>query len=107
MKIEISREDNGIGICVLSRGTLKEVIPLNEALALIDQLSWIVGDMRYGAWLTKVQAEVNARAPVALTDLSDFCYRDAFEAHESPRETARHVLDDNGYGYFEDGEGFE
>lgn len=99
MKVEISREASGIGVRIPSRGMFKEIIPLNEALALIDQLSMITNDMRYEAWLKRVQAEVNAVVPVALSDMADFCYRDAFEAHESPRETARHVLDDNGYGY--------
>ncbi len=99
MKIEISREDDGIGVRVPSQGMWKELISLNEALALVDQLSGIANDMRYEAWLRKVQAEVNNFVPVTLNDLSEFCYRDAFDAHEGPRETARHVLDDNGYGY--------
>lgn len=99
MKIEVSREDNGVGIRVSSQGMWKEIIPLNEALALIDQLSRIVNDMRYETWLGRVQTEVNHIVLVDLNDMSDFCYRDAFEANESPRETARNVLDDNGYGY--------
>ena len=99
MKIEVSREDDSIGVRVSSQGVWKEIISLNEALALIDQLTRIANDMRYEAWLTRVRAEVKNVVPVGLNDMSDFCYRDAFESHESPRETARNVLDDNGYGY--------
>ena len=99
MKVEISREDEGIGIRVPSQGMWKEIIPLNEVLTLIEHLSRIENDMRYEAWLVDVQTEINKIVLVDINGLSDFCYRDAFEAHESPRETARNVLDDNSYGY--------
>ncbi len=100
MKVRVTRLKNDkIGIQLSPYGMLRGELSLNEALALIGQLFRITNDMRYEVWLGKVQAVVNAIVPVDLNDLSDFCYRDAFEAHESPRETARHVLDDNGYGY--------
>lgn len=95
MKVEVSREDNGIGVRVPSRGMWKETLTLNEAQALGEQLARITGDLWYEVWLEMVQAEINEILPLFLNDFPRSSYRDAFDAGEGPLEVAKNTIEVN------------
>ena len=95
MKVEVTEEENGIGIWIPSRGTWKEVITLDEARVLGEQLAQITGDLRYEVWLERVQVEINKIVPLNLNDFSKSNYRDAFDAGKGPIEVAKDVIEVN------------
>jgi len=51
---------------------------------------------KFEAWLKKVDLCIEGICGLNHADLSDWSYRDSFEDRESPEDTARDVLEENG-----------
>jgi len=46
----------------------------------------------YEVWKDQVDAELLRRVGLTSDDLPDYCYRDSYEAGESPRSVAQEVI---------------
>lgn len=54
-------------------------------------------DVYFAVWMHALNRAVQRRILLHFDDLEDWCYRDAYDAGESPRDAAIEMLEDNGY----------
>lgn len=57
------------------------------------------GRPTYNRWMNAVDAALIAQCSLPSADLADWCYRDAYEAGQSPTDVAREVLEDNDFPF--------
>lgn len=54
-------------------------------------------DKEFKEFMRQVDNALVAKCGMTHHDLSDFCYRDAFESGENPSEVADEVLEEEGF----------
>lgn len=62
-----------------------------------DVVQYAGGDEAFALWLWRADVAARKNIRVSLFDLADYCYRDAYDAGDSPREVVRAALAAEGF----------